>query len=112
MAWVLAEMRRLLFDEAVPYEWPDALINDILAEEPNKYKAAAMLCRAKAAQYAREAYSYRMTDGKAMDKKARSEAMLTLADQYEKLAKSVPADALVAGKFAVDDAGTDLTEFE
>lgn len=111
MVWTLPIMRRLLFDETVPYEWPDALINDVLAEQANKYKAAAMLCRAKAAQYAREAYSYRTTDGKAMDKKAMSEAMLKLAEQYEKQAKSSPADALVPGKYAVDDVGTDLTEY-
>lgn len=112
MAWVLAEMRRLLFDETPPYEWPDALINDILAEDANKYSAAAKLCRAKATQYAREAYSYRMTDGKAMDKKQRAAELRALADAFEKQAKSVPADAIVAGKFAVNDAGTDLTEFE
>jgi len=112
MAWTLLEMRRLLFDEAVPYEWSDALINDVLAEDTNKYSAAAKLCRALASKYAREAYSYRTTDGKAMDKTQRAKELRAMADDFEKQAKAAPADALVTGKFAVDDAtGTDLTDY-
>ena len=111
MAWTLPIMRRLLFDEAAPYEWPDALINDVLAEDANKYNAAAKLCRAKAVQYAREAYSYRTTDGKAMDKTQRAKDLREMADAFEKQAKAAPADALVPGKYAVDDVGTDLTEY-
>jgi hypothetical protein len=112
MAWTLAEMRRLLFDETVPYEWSDALINDVLTEDTNKYSAAAKLCRALATKYGREAYSYRMTDGKAMDKTQRAKELRAMADDFEKQAKSTPADALVLGKFAVADTGEDLTEFE
>lgn len=112
MVWTLAEMRLLLFDTAVPYEWPDALMTSILADQPNKYKAAAMLCRAKAVQYGREAYSYKMTDGKAMDKTQRAKELRAMADDFDKQAKACPADAIVLGKYAVADTGEDLTEHE
>ena len=112
MVWTLAEMRLLLFDTAVPYEWSDALLASILVDQPNKYKAAAILCRAKAVEYGREAYSYKTTDGKAMDKRQRAAELRALADDFEKQAKSCPADAMVLGKYAVADTGEDLTEFE
>ena len=111
MAWTLPEMRLLLFDDTVPYAWSDALINQILAEEPNVYLAAAKLIRAYCVKAMRQLDSYRMTDGKQITRVNLAQ-LRALADEYEDMAKSVPADALVPSKFAVDDAtGTDLTDY-
>ena len=112
MAWTLPEMRLLLFDDTVPYAWSDALINQVLAEEPNIYLAAAKLIRAYCVKAMRQLDSYRMTDGKQVTRVNLAQ-LRALADEYEDMAKSVPADALITGKYAVDDAiGTDLTEYE
>ena len=112
MAWTLAEMRLLLFDDTMPYAWSDALINQVLAEEPNRYLAAAKLILAYCAKAMRQLDSYRMTDGK-QAQRVNLAQLRALADEYVDMAKSAPADALVVGKYAVDDAtGTDLTEYE
>ena len=112
MVWTLPEMRRLLFDEVVPYDWSDDLINQVLAEEANRYLAAAKLIRAYCVKAMRQLDSYRMTDGK-QAQRVNLAQLRALADEYEDMAKSVPADALITGKYAVDDAtGTDLTEYE
>jgi len=112
MVWTLAEMRLLLFDETVPYEWSNALINQVLAEEPNIYLAASKLIRAYCVKAMRRLDSYRMTDGK-QAQRVNLAQLRALANEYEDMAKSTPADAVIVGKFAVDDAtGTDLTEYE
>jgi len=112
MVWTLPEMRLLLFDDAAPLTWSDALINQVLAEEPNIYLAAAKLIRAYCIKAMLQLDSYRMTDGKQVQRVNLAQ-LRALADEYEDMAKSAPADALVTGKFAVDDAtGTDLTEYE
>jgi uncharacterized coiled-coil DUF342 family protein len=106
----LAEIRRLLFDDTVPYDWSDDLINDVLAEETNKYRAAAKLLRAYIAKMARKLGSYRMTDGKSATRRSLDE-LRALADDYERMSTSKLTEVADLS-IAVDRTGEDLTEYQ
>jgi len=90
MATNLEKVRVLIRDNVQPYTWTDAEIDIFLEiEETNLYLVAANVLRAWARDSYRLAVTYRMSDGKYMNKKSIVETLLAIAAQYDGLTWTV-----------------------
>jgi hypothetical protein len=82
----LEKLRVLIRDNLTPTVWTDAELNIFLEiESANIYRCAANVLRAWSRDQAKLAVTYRMTDGKYMNKKGVLETMLHIAEQYDAL---------------------------
>jgi hypothetical protein len=107
-----ARVRELLIGIAAEIDAASATaIPSECAATANDYKAAANLIRVFCALMATKPESYRMTDGKQFSR-VNLFQIRSLADDYDKMAVQGGAFATVDGKFAVDVAGRDVTEYE
>jgi hypothetical protein len=86
MATNREKVRMLIRDNVTPYTWTDAELDIFLEiEGTNLYRVAANVLRAWARDSYRLAVTYRMSDGKYMNKKSIVETLLALAAQYDDL---------------------------
>jgi hypothetical protein len=78
------KIRTLIRDNLTPYVWTDAELDVFIEiEGTDSYRCAANVLRAWAREKALEAYTYTMTDGKQMDKRNVTDALLAVAESYE-----------------------------